>query len=58
MDKKTNVFSEEYAIESSTDVLSEPSEEEKQVQTVTGEIEYYDKVKPYRVIIRAREIKE
>lgn len=58
MDKKNNVFSEEYAAESSTDVPSEPTEEKEQVQTVTGGIGYYDKSKPHRVIIRAKEIKE
>jgi len=58
MDKKNNVFSEEYATESSTDVPSEPTEEKKRVQTVAGKIGYYDKSKPYRVIIRAKEIKE
>lgn len=58
MDKKNKVFSEEYAVESSTDVPSEPTEEKKQDETVAGEIGYYDKSKPYRVIIRAKEIKE
>jgi hypothetical protein len=60
MDKKDNVFHEEYATEPSTDVPSEPTEENKQIQTVTGETGYYDKdeSKPYRVIIRAKEIEE
>ena len=58
MDKKDNEFSEEYAKESSTDVPTEPTDEKKQVQTVAGEIGYYGKSKPYRVIIRAKEIKE
>ena len=58
MDKTNNVFSEEYAIESSTDFPSEHPEEKKQDQTVAGEIGYYDKSKPYRIVIRAKEIKE
>ena len=58
MDKKNNVCHEDYAIESSTDVPTELAEEERQVQTVSGGIGYYDKSKPYRVKIRAKEIKE
>lgn len=61
MDKETDISNEEYAVESSTDALSksiEIKEEEKQQnQTATGQIDY-DKSKPYRVTIKAREIKQ
>ena len=61
MDKKNNVFSEEYTKESGTNVPTEPTEEKKQAETVAGKTGYYDKYdksKPYRIIIKAREIKE
>lgn len=61
MDKKSTVFSEEYAKESGTDAPTEPTEQKEQVSTVAGETGYhdrYDKSKPYRVIIRARQVKE
>ena len=57
MDEKINAFSDDYAIESSTDAPSEPTEEEKKNQTVSGQIEYYDRAKPYRDFIRAKVIK-
>lgn len=58
MVNKNNVFSEEYAQESGTGVSTEPAEEKKQVQTVAAKSGYYDKSKPHRVIIRAKEIEE
>ena len=61
MDKKGSVFSGEYAKESGTDAQTEPTEEKKPAQTVAGEVDYYDtcdKSKPYRIITKAREIKE
>lgn len=61
MDKESDIFHEEYAIESSTDTLSKPpekkEEEKQQNQTVSGQIDY-DKSKPHRVTIKAREIKQ
>ena len=58
MDKENSVFSEEYAIESSTDVPSKSTEEEHEEHTVSGQIRHYDKSRPYRVILRAKEIKQ
>ena len=58
MDKTTNAFSEEDAVEQSTNFPKESTEEKKQDQTVAGEIGYYDESKPRRVIIKAKEIKE
>jgi hypothetical protein len=61
MDKKDNVFSGEYARELGTDARPEPTEEKGQAQTVGGKTGYYDrcdKSKPYRITIKAREIKE
>lgn len=58
MVNKNNVFSDEYGQESSTDVPTGDTEEETQARTVTGRSGYYDKSKPHRVIIRAKEIKE
>ena len=58
MDKTDKVFSEEYAVESSTDFPKENTEEKRQDQTVAGETGYQDKSKPHRVVIRAREIEE
>ena len=55
MDEKSNVFSEEYATESSTVAPSRTAEEEKQDQTIAGKFD--DKSKPHRVIIRAKEIR-
>jgi hypothetical protein len=61
MDKESDIFQEEYAVGSSTNTLSKPAktkeEEKPQIQTVTGQKDY-DKSKPYRVTIRAQEIKE
>jgi hypothetical protein len=61
MDKESDIFYEEYAIESSTDTLSKPPKKKErkkqQNQTVSGQIDY-DKSKPYRVTIKAREIKQ
>ena len=60
MDKESDIFQEEYAEESSTNTLSKPTkkkeEEKQQIQTVTGQKDY-DKSKPYRITIRAKEIK-
>lgn len=62
MDKESDIFQEEYAVVPSTNTLSKPTkrkkeEEKQQIQTVTGQKDY-DKSKPYRVTIRAREIKQ
>lgn len=47
------MFSEEYAIEAETDILSEPTQESSEEQSILEE-EKYGISKPYRVIIRAR----
>lgn len=65
MDKETHIFHDEYTTESSTDTPSEPpnqppkrkKEEKQQEQTVSGQTDY-DKSKPRRVIIKAREIEQ
>ena len=55
MEKDSDVFSEEYAAKSSTDAPSKTGEEEKKDETVAGKV--FDKSKPYRITIRAKEIK-
>jgi hypothetical protein len=51
--------SEKYSTKSSTEASVKPVEETKQWdQTTSGQIGYYDKSKPYRVIIKAKEIKQ
>jgi len=61
MDKEYDVFHKDYAIESTSDIGSKPTEirpkEEVQNQTVTGQVGYYDRLKPYRKFIRAKVIK-
>ena len=57
MEQNKDVFSDEYVMESGTEIPNEPTEEEIQNQTVSGETGEYDKSKPHRVVIRAREIK-
>lgn len=62
MNKQYDVFDEEYVEKSSTDVIGKitvikKEEEKQQNQTVTGQKDY-DKAKPYRVTIRAQEIKQ
>lgn len=56
MDKNNDAFSKEYPIESSTDAPSKTAEEKEQDETIARKAGYYDKSKPYRVIIRAKEI--
>lgn len=60
MDKEYDVFQKEYAIESNTDSVTKPPEtkkdEKEQNQTLTGQVGYYDRLKPYRYFIRAKVI--
>lgn len=56
MDKNNDAFSKEYPIESSTDAPSKTAEEKEKDETIARKSGYYDKSKPYRVIIRAKEI--
>jgi hypothetical protein len=59
MVKEYDVFDKEYAAESSTDIVSKITvikKEEEENQTVTGQLGYYDRLKPYRYSIRAKVI--
>ena len=53
MNRNSDVFSEEYAIEAGTDISGEPRQESFEEQNILEE-EKYGISKPYRVIIRAR----
>ena len=57
MEHNKDIFSDEYAMESGTEVPNEPTEEETQNQTVARETGEYDKSKPHRVVIKAKQIK-
>ena len=61
MVKEYDVFEDKYAVKSSTDVASKPTEikieEKEQNKTVTGHLGYYDRMKPYRYYIKAKVIK-
>jgi hypothetical protein len=61
MGKEYDVFQKDYAIKSTADIGSKTPEVELkgkgQNQTVTGQVEYYDRLKPYRYTIRAKVIK-
>ncbi len=56
MEKDNDVFSEDYAAKSSTDTQNKTDEEEKKDETVAGKI--YNKSKPYRITLRAKEIRK
>ena len=59
MNSKNNdkdAFSEDYAIPSTTDAPDNTGEGLKKDETVTEQMMHYDKSKPYRVIIKAKEI--
>ena len=60
MDKQYDVFDEKYAVKASTDIVGKVTvtkkEGKEQSQTVTGQIGYYDRQKPYRYYIRAKVI--
>lgn len=61
MGKEHDAFQKDYAIKSTTDIGSKPPEvrpkEKERNQTVTGQVGYYDRLKPYRYFIRAKVIK-
>ena len=65
MGKEYDVFYKDYAIKSTTDISGKPPEfilgekeqDQEQNQTVTGQIGYYDRLKPYRYLIRAKVLK-
>ena len=61
MVEEYNVFKKEYSVKSSTGLESKPTEiekeEEERNQTVTGQLGYYDRLKPYRYFIRAKVVK-
>lgn len=54
MPDKNNAFSDDYAQESSTDAVTGPGEQKEQAETTAGRS--YDKSKPHRVVIRAKEV--
>ena len=60
MANEYDVFQKDYAIESTSDIGSKPTKirpkEKVQDQTVTGQVGYYDRSKPYRRFIRAKVI--